>query len=129
MGHPEGNIIQVIKSFVLGSDIALKIINDLCSHDENSCSIEDNMLILKYIMDRYANMRGTYFVKFLSGTRKVSATDTQVASLATRTKVLSTVASSKAGAKSKLSEKALWDSAGDSVIQHSLYFDKLEVSE
>jgi len=129
VGHPEGNIIQVIKSFVLGSDIALKQINDLCSDDENSCSIEDNMLILKYIMDRYANMRGTYFVKFLSGTRKVSATDTQVASLTTRTKVLSTVASSKAGAKSKLSEKALWDSAGDSVIQHSLYFDKLEVSE
>jgi hypothetical protein len=131
VGHPEGNIIQVIKSFILGSDIALKKINDLCSSDdENVYSTEEKMLILKYIMDRYANMRGTYFVKFLSGTRKASATDTQVASLATRTKVLSTIASSKAGAKSKItSEKELWGSVGDSVIEHSLHFDNLEATE
>ena len=119
VGHPEGNIIQVIKSFILGSTIALKKIDNLCSDDENIYTIEERMHIFKYIMDRYANMRGTYFVKFLSGTRGASATDTQVASLATRTKVLSTVASSKAGAKSKkATEKELWGSAGDSVIEH-----------
>ena len=80
-------------------------------------------------MDQYANMHDRYFAKFLSGTQNASATDTQVASLAKQTKVLSTVASSKETTDSKLSKKTLWDSTGDSVIEHSLYFVKLEASE
>ena len=72
-------------------------------------------------MDRYVNMRGTYFVKFLSGTQGASTTDTQVALLATRTKVLGTLASSKAAAKS-VTEQELWNSVSDSVIHHSIGF-------
>ena len=56
-------------------------------------------------MDRYANMRGTYFVKYLSGTRGAGATDVQVVSLATHTQMLSTVACSKAAAKSKITRE------------------------
>ena len=76
-------------------------------------------------MNRYANMRGTYFVKYLAGTRRASATDTQVASQATRTKVLNTVANTKAAAESA-AEQELWSSVGDSVAEHSQSFDKIE---
>ena len=60
MGHPEGNIIQVIKSYILGSDVALRKFDDLCIDDENQYSTEEKRLLLKYIMDHYANTRGTY---------------------------------------------------------------------
>ena len=70
VGHHEGNIIQIIKSFILGSDIVLKKINGLYSNDENVYLTKETVLILKYIMDRYANIRGTYFVKLLSSAQK-----------------------------------------------------------
>ena len=69
----------------------------------NGCySSKEKQLIIKYVMDRYANMRGTYFVKYMSGSQCASATDAQVASLATRTKVITAVASSKAKAEQQL---------------------------
>jgi len=81
-------------------------------------------------MDRCANMRGTYFVEYLNGTRGAGATNVQVASLATRTKVLGTVACSKSAAKSKITtereEHELWGSAGESIVHHSVEFDTLE---
>ena len=70
-------------------------------------------------MDPYANMRGTYFVKFLSGTYGTSTVETHIASLATRTKVLSTVTSSKATAKS-VTHQEPWNLVGDSVVHHSI---------
>ena len=72
-------------------------------------------------------MRGTYFVKYLSGSRGASATDTQVASLATRTKVLTAVASAKAKS-GETTEQQLWTSAGESVIERSMKLDQLEVN-
>ena len=56
------------------------------------------------------------------------SSDTQVASLATSTKVLSTVANSKAAAKSATYDE-LWSSVGDSVINHSVHFNKLKANE
>ena len=87
-------------------------------------SSEEKQLVIKYVMDRYANMRGTYFVKYMSGSQCACATDAQVASLATRTKVITAVASSKAKAAQKL-----WASAGESVIEHSLQFDIADVNK
>ena len=34
MGHPEGNIIQIIKAFVLGLDVALRKFDDLFDDDD-----------------------------------------------------------------------------------------------
>ena len=73
-----------MKSHLLKSgEVKLKF-NGLCG--DNSYSSEEKQLILRYVMDRYANMRGTYFVKCISGNQGTSATDVQVASLVTRTK-------------------------------------------
>ena len=49
--HPKDNIIQVIKYFILESNITLKKINDLCSNGEHLYTAEDTMCILKYVMN------------------------------------------------------------------------------
>ena len=122
VGHPEGNIIQVIKTHLLKSGEVMLKFDGLCG--EGYYSSEEKQLVIKYVMDRYANMRGTYFVKYMSGSQCASATDAQVASLATRTKVITAVASSKAKAEQKL-----WASAGESVIEHSLQFEIADVNK
>ena len=91
MGRPEGKSMQVVKLHLLKSSEVLLKFDGLCG---NGCySSEEKQLLIKYIMDRYANMRGTYFVKYMSSIRGASATDAQVASLATCTKVITAVAS------------------------------------
>ena len=122
VGHPEGNIIQFVKSYLLKSDEVMLKFDGLCG--DGCYSSEEKQLVIKYVMDRYANMRGTYFVKYMSGSQGASATDAQVASLATRTKVITAVASSKAKA-----EQNLWASAGESAIEHSLQFEIADVNE
>ena len=78
MGHPEGNIIQLTISSILSFDLALQKFDRLCIDDEHKYSAKDKRLLLQYMMDRYANIRGTYFVTFLSGKRGASTTETQV---------------------------------------------------
>ena len=97
----------------------------MCSNGEHIHTAKKVMPILKYITDQYASMQGICFVN----TQGTSATDTQVTLLATRIK-LSTVVRSTAGAKSKkATRKVLWDSAGDSDIEHLLYVYNHEASE
>ena len=56
---------------------------------------------MSYIMDRYANMRGTYFVKFVRGSGSAGTVDSQVASQSSQAKVLNAAATSKAVASAK----------------------------
>ena len=128
IGHPEGNIIAVIKSHILGSKLALNKFAGLFGNEGHAYAKDERKLLLNYIMDRYANMRGTYFVKFLRGTQRASITDIQIGSQATRTRVQSKAASSKAVADSKRTEKEVWGSVGESVVEHSSHFDQLEAS-
>ena len=66
----------------------------------------------------------------MNGTREANTKDLYIVLLATRKKALSIVASSKAGTEpDKATKKALWGSMGDSVIEESPYFDKLEASK
>ena len=63
MAYNDGDIISKIKFGIL-------LLADL--RDRFSCLLgsdneDDNRLLLAYIMERYANMRGTYFVKHLKG--------------------------------------------------------------
>ena len=69
VGHPEGNIIQVIKSHLLNSSEVMLKFDGL--YGDGCYSSEEKQLVIKYVMDRYANMRGTYFVKY-TGTRRGS---------------------------------------------------------
>ena len=70
---------------------------------------------MNYIVDRYTNMRGTYFVKFLKGTGNGSI-HRLVDSQATWAKVANAVARTKGVADAK-SEIRLWENAENNVIE------------
>ena len=114
-------------------DITSKIKFGILSHDElrdgfscvsGSDNEDDNCLLLAYIMERYANMRGTYFVKHLkgnSGNQIQKLADSQ----ATRTKVAHSVIYAKKEQSDNVDTfisddtpecRALWETATDNVF-------------
>ncbi|KAL9181669.1 hypothetical protein ACHAXT_012012 [Thalassiosira profunda] len=130
MAYVEGNLIHLIKTKILASDVVVDQFAKLCNEDGER-DADEMQLLLSYIMDRYANMRGTYFVKYLKATGN-GGTESRVDAQATRTRVVSAVARSKSAADAKAEEKAaaqstngtddeaerrLWESAGESVFE------------
>ena len=63
MAYNDGDIISKIKFGILSHDDSRDRFSCLSGSDNE----DDNCLLLAYIMERYANMRGTYFVKHLKG--------------------------------------------------------------
>ena len=63
MAYNDGDIISKIKFRVLSHDD----LRDRFSCLSGSDNEDDNHLLLAYIMERYVNMQGTYFVKHLKG--------------------------------------------------------------
>jgi len=63
MAYNDGDIISKIKFSILSHDDSRDRFSCLSDSDNK----DDNCLLLAYIMERYANMRGTYFVKHLKG--------------------------------------------------------------
>jgi len=135
MAYANGDIIYVIKTAILESEIAREKFMAVCNNDDTTEVVneEEAKLLMKYILERYANMRGSYFVKFLKGTGNGgSSVDKLVNSQATRTKVVSAAASSKAAAEAgkkrarndtDADEEALWIGAGESVLEKSNQLD------
>ena len=82
LAYNDGNIVAKIKESILSHDGMRDQFSSLAGSDNDV----DNQLILSYIIERYANMRGTYFVRHLkgnSGNQIQKLADSQ----ATRTKV------------------------------------------
>jgi hypothetical protein len=63
MMYNDGDIISKIKLGILSHDDSRDRFSCLSGSDNE----DDNHLLMAYIMERYANMRGTYFVKHLKG--------------------------------------------------------------
>ena len=63
MAYNDGDIISKIKFGILSHDDSRDRFSCLSGSDNE----DDNCLLLAYIMERYANMWGTYFVKHLKG--------------------------------------------------------------
>jgi hypothetical protein len=90
MAYNDGDIISKIKFGILSHDDLRGRFSCLSGSDNE----DDNRLLLAYIMGRYANMWGTYFVKHLKGNsgdqlKKLASCQT------TRTKVAHTVVYAK----------------------------------
>ena len=85
MAYADGNLVHETKAQLLTNNITITKFNDLCNRDE-ALRGEEAEQIMKYIVDRYTNMRGTYIVKFLKVTGNRSD-DRLVDAQATRTKV------------------------------------------
>ncbi len=128
--YADGDIVHKIKLALLESDVATKKFDELCRYDI-SLSSDNKQQIMKYLMERYANMRGTFFVKHLKGNCSGNIVDKLAESQATRTKVANSLSSSKAAANAKekqagSKEEQLWENAGESAFE---YADKIDNSE
>ena len=64
MGCLEGNNIQVVKSYLLKASKMFCSSLTACTATAAMYFSGEKQLIIKYIMDRYANMFGAYFVKY-----------------------------------------------------------------
>jgi len=128
MAYCDGDIIHVIKVALVKDAVAFQKFREICNNDENDEPFTDNEVkrLMQYVLDRYANMRGTYFVKYLNSSGKKSSVEKMVSSQSRRTQVLNATATSKAvgEAQSKISadddnDKQQWEDAADSVIEQS----------
>jgi hypothetical protein len=129
--YADGDIVDKIKTTLLSNTVAVEKFTSLCDNEYcGSLPESDRKEIMKYIMERYANMRGTFFVRHLKGNCSGNLVDQLAKSQATRAKVAASVVSAKAVAESNGSacteeekEKLLWDEAGENAIA---YADRVE---
>jgi hypothetical protein len=63
LAYSDGDIVTRIKMSILSHNEMRESISFLSGSDSKA----DNQLLLTYIVERYANMRGTYFVRHLKG--------------------------------------------------------------
>ena len=131
MAYSDGDIIHVIKIALVDNEEAFQKFGEICNNDENDELFTDDELksLLKYVLERYANMRGSYFVKYLNGSGKKTSVEKMVSSQPTQTQVLNAAASSKVVAKAKSQnsqdniEQQQWKDAEDSVLEQSERMD------
>jgi hypothetical protein len=86
LAYSKGDIVTKIKTGILSHNEIRERISFLLGSDNKA----ENQLLVTYIIDSYANMRGTYFVRHLkgnSGNQIQKLADSQ----ATRTKVAHSV--------------------------------------
>jgi len=100
----QSKLVHEIKSQLLSSDITVSKFTSLCNTTDES--LDDVQQILKHIIGKYTNMRGTYFVKHIRGSQRPSVSDL-VASKATRAGVVTKVACSKVKGKKSGGEEEL----------------------
>ena len=95
MAHASGDLIHEIKEKILVSDAVTSKFYLFCDLGEVAVDGKTAKRLIEYIAIKYANMRGTFFVKHMNatGNRDVS---NLVDSQATRTRVVNAVACSKA---------------------------------
>jgi hypothetical protein len=121
LAYNNGDIVIRIKGSILSQDG----IRDQFSCLSGSDNDVDNQLILSYIIERYANMRGTYFVRYLKG-NSGNQIQKLANSQATRTKVTHAVVYAKKEESDNedtyISDdtpecQALWETATDNVFE------------
>ncbi len=90
LAYSDGDIVTRIKTSILSHNEMRERISFLLGSDNKA----DNQLLLTYIVERYANMRGTYFVRHLKGNSR-NLIQKMADSQATRTKVAQAVVYAK----------------------------------
>ena len=84
----------------------------LCTDD---VSTKNQQQIMKYLMERYANMRGTFFVKCIKNNNPKSSIDTLAERQATHSRVFNAIITAKTVAK--VTEATLWLDAAKNVLE------------
>ena len=101
--HADGDIVDKIKTNLLANDIAFDKFKCLCNDESCSEFDDDNIKrIMTHMMERYANMRGTFFVRHLKCNGSGNIVQKLTKSQATRTRLANAVVCAKAVADSKV---------------------------
>ena len=138
LAYPDGDIIAEIKHSILTSEEAkVKFVNLV----GNNVDELDRKSLMEYVLERYANMRGTYFVRHLKGNRS-NQVQTMADNQATRTRVLNaTVCAKKLADKNADNDdddsdddnspeiKELWDSAKENVFKLADEYEDSNINE
>ena len=122
LAYNNGDIVVEIKNSILSNSYAREKFTALvdCDVDRSDC-----LELMTYILDRYANMRGTFFVRYIKGNVGGNHAIQWAEKQATRSKVATAVYCAKiSGCGIKQDDdneseevKQLWDSAASSVIE------------
>jgi hypothetical protein len=83
LAYVDGDIISQIKISILGDERAMERFAAMSGVDFDTCQCQQ---LMAYILERYANMRGTFFVQYLKG-NSGDQVKKLAESQATRTKV------------------------------------------
>ena len=110
--YADGDIMDVILGSILKNKHLESKFRSLCADDVGT---KEQQQILKYLMERYANMRGTFFVKCIKNNNPKISVDTMAERQATRSKVSNAVITAKAVAK--VTEATLWSGAAKNVLE------------
>ncbi len=121
MAYADGDIIARIKTSIIGNQAAKNRFAALLGNQFDECKCQE---LMGYILERYANMRGAFFVCHLKG-KSGDQIEKLADSQATRTKVANAiVCTQKISVFCKNTDdspevRELWMSATDSVLDHT----------
>jgi hypothetical protein len=143
LAYPDGTIIAEIKHSILSSEEGKVKFVTLVGNNVDEL---DRKSLMEYVLERYANMRGTYFVRHLKGNRS-NHIQTMADSQATRTRVLNaTVCAKKLADKNAVTPvkdnddedsdddnlpeiKEFWDSAKENVFKLADEYEDSNINE
>lgn len=117
IAYNDGDLLDAINCKIMEDDAINATFSRLYADVIDVQNVVNKKEVLKYILDRYINMRGCWFVRHMRGTQGGTLGARLVETAATRTKVAHAVATSKAVASSE-SEKDFWDNAAKNVEKY-----------
>jgi hypothetical protein len=122
LAYNNGDIIAAIKNSILSNSSARAKFTALVDYDVDW---SDCLELMAYILDRYANMRGTYFIHHIKGNVGRNHAMHRAKKQATRSKVATAVYCAKISGRGIKNNddneskevKQMWDSVASSVIE------------
>lgn len=137
VAYNDGDIISIIKSSIISSNLVMEKFTALFAGDAGD--EKEHQQLLVFVIEWYANMQGTYFVRHLKGNsgdhmKKLidnQSTRTKVANAAYRSKVVSELVGVSAGKNIECDgddNNSDDEFECDATLEHQLLWQSAEVS-
>ena len=135
--HTDGVIIDITKKALLSSDMVFEKFVTLCDNKYCESFGKDEVYeIMSYMMEGYANMRGTFFAKHLKTNGTGDPVKKMANSQSTRAQVANIVFCSKAAGEAvaevkvvEMKIEAIWKYAEDNVLQYADEVESRDIEE
>jgi hypothetical protein len=132
LAFTDGSLCDEIRRGILNNELIVKIFFGLCD-EVVEMPLDEGIRrdVLGFVMKRYVNMRGRWFIKIMKGQRKIDQGDAVMKDGATRTRVAAAAACSKAkGTASKEpNERKAYMEAKNNVVNAAVDTDTDDESD